>query len=87
MADRVHHDLEGNVVERIVDNGDGTGTRTTYTPEGEVESVEELSGLPIPTEPTLDPYVVYAEALAVARTMEEMRAAATAFLDATGGGS
>ena len=45
----------GNVIEQVVDNGDGTGTRTTFTPEGEVESVEELSGLPIPPEPEPDP--------------------------------
>ena len=45
----------GNVIEQVVDNGDSTGTRTTFTPEGEVESVEELSGLPIPPEPEPDP--------------------------------
>jgi hypothetical protein len=44
----------GNVVERTVDNLDGTGTRTTYTPEGEVESVEQLTGLPVPPLPTDD---------------------------------
>ena len=32
----------------IVDNGDGTGTRTTYDEHGQVTSTEELTGLPIP---------------------------------------
>lgn len=39
----------GNVVERIVDNGDGTGTRTTYDEHGNETSVKQLTGLPIPT--------------------------------------
>lgn len=34
-----------------VDNGDGTGIRTTFDEDGTVVSVEELSGLPIPTPP------------------------------------
>lgn len=28
--------------------GDGTGTRTTYRPDGTVDTVEQLTGLPIP---------------------------------------
>ena len=44
---------------RIVDNGDGTGTRTTYDADGNVTSVEQLTGLPVvvvplPTDPLLD---------------------------------
>ena len=70
------------LIEQTVDNGDGTGTRTTYTPEGEVESVEELSGLPIPTEPTLDPYVAYAVAVEAAQTLQEVRAAGAALRQA-----
>ena len=72
----------GNVIEQVVDNGDGTGTRTTYTPEGEVESVEELSGLPIPPAPTPDPYAVYAAAIAAAQTLQEVRAAGAALRQA-----
>ena len=72
MADRVHHDLEGNVVERIVDNGDGTGTRTTYDADGNVTSVEQLTGLPIPEPPPPDP-------------IAEMQATIDALLDALGG--
>jgi hypothetical protein len=33
---------------RIVDNGDGTGTRTTYDEHGNETSVEQLTDLPIP---------------------------------------
>lgn len=32
----------------LVDNGDGTGTRTTYDEHGNETSVEQLTGLPIP---------------------------------------
>lgn len=39
---------------RIVDHGDGTGVRTTYHPDGTVDTVEQLTGLPIP-EPDPDP--------------------------------
>lgn len=46
----------GNVIEQVVDNLDGTGTRTTYTPEGEVDTVEQLEDLPIvEPEPEVDP--------------------------------
>ena len=45
--------------ERITLNGDGTGTRTTYDSDGNVTSVEQLTGLavvvvPLPTDPLLD---------------------------------
>ena len=36
----------GNIVEQVIDHGDGTGTRTTYHPDGTVDSVEQLTGLP-----------------------------------------
>jgi hypothetical protein len=32
----------------LVDNGDGSGTRTVYDVDGKVVSVEQLTGLPIP---------------------------------------
>ena len=38
----------GNISERIVDNGDGTGVRTTYDADGNVTATENLTGLPIP---------------------------------------
>lgn len=40
---------------RIVDNLDGTGTRTTFHPDGTVDTVEQLTGLPIPPPPEPDP--------------------------------
>lgn len=58
MAENVTIDgVTGNIIERIVDNGDGTGTRTTYDADGNVTSTEQLTGLPIrplPTDPLLD---------------------------------
>lgn len=41
----------GNIVEQVIDNGDGTGTRTTYHPDGTVDSVEQLTGLPYEPRP------------------------------------
>lgn len=32
----------------VADNGDGSGTRTTYDEHGNETSVEQLTGLPIP---------------------------------------
>lgn len=76
MADRVHHDLEGNVVERIVDNGDGTGTRTTYHADGTVDTVEQLTGLPIPPPPEPDPLVDLQDQLAAQQALiDELLAA------------
>ena len=43
------------LVEQTVDNGDGTGTRTTFLPDGTVDTVEQLTGLPIPPPPEPDP--------------------------------
>ena len=40
---------------RIVDHGDGTGTRTTFHADGTVDTVEQLTGLPIPPPPEPDP--------------------------------
>ena len=55
----------GNVIERVIDNGDGTGTRTTYDVHGNETSVKQLTGLPIPepvAEPT-DPVALLVSAL------------------------
>jgi hypothetical protein len=49
----------------IVDNGDGTGTRTTYDEHGNETSVKQVTGLPIPepvAEPT-DPVALLVSAL------------------------
>ena len=41
---------DGVLIEQTVDNGDGTGTRTTFHPDGTVDTVEQLTGLPIDVE-------------------------------------
>lgn len=59
MIDSITYDVGGydpdhpasNVIAQTVDNGDGTGTRTTYLPDGTIDTVEQLTGLPIPPEP------------------------------------
>jgi hypothetical protein len=64
----------GNVIEQTVDNGDGTGVRTTYLPDGTVDTVEQLTDLPIPEPPAPDPVAVLEAEVA------ELRAALTALL-------
>ena len=49
------YDEHGLLIETFVDNGDGTGTRTTFHPDGTVDTVEQLTGLPIPPPPEPDP--------------------------------
>jgi hypothetical protein len=55
----------GNVIMRVVDNGDGTGTRTTYDEHGNETSVEQLTDLPIP-EP-VSPEITLADVAAALR--------------------
>ena len=43
----------GNIIEQVVDHGDGTGTRTLYGPDGQVTGTEALTGLPVP--PAVEP--------------------------------
>lgn len=45
----------GVLVEQTIDHGDGTGTHTTFHPDGTVDTVTQLSGLPIPPPPELSP--------------------------------
>ena len=57
--------MEGWLAGRVVDHGDGTGTRTTYDEHGAVTSVEQLTDLPIP-EPVMehaDPVAMLVSAL------------------------
>lgn len=80
MANRVHYD-SGVLVWSIVDNGDGTGTRTTYDADGNVASTEQLTGLPIPAppEPTAEERLAtLLAALTDAQSLEEIRDAAAA---------
>ncbi len=61
---------------RIVDHGDGTGTRTTYLPDGTVDTVEQLTGLPIPPPPEPDPLVDLQDQLAAQQALiDELLAA------------
>ena len=51
--------VDGVLRVSVVDNEDGTGTRTVYDADGNVTSVEQLTGLPVvvvplPTDPLLD---------------------------------
>jgi hypothetical protein len=60
----------GVMVEQTIDNGDGTGTRTTYDPEtGQPTGSEQVTGLPIPepAPPPLDEQV--AELVATVATL------------------
>ena len=63
----------GVLIEQTVDNLDGTGTRTTFLPDGTVDTVEQLTGLPIPPPPEPDP-------------MADMQALIDELLAALGGG-
>ena len=65
-------DPNGHVLSQTIDHGDGTGTRTTYLPDGTVDTVEQLTGLPIPEPEPPDP-------------IAEMQATIDALLDALGG--
>lgn len=55
----------GNVIERVENRGDGTGTRTTFDADGNVVAVEELSDLPPP--PSGDPDAAKHEDIAALR--------------------
>lgn len=59
----------GNIVAQTVDHGDGTGTRTTYLPDGTVDTVEQLTGLPIPPPPEPDPLVDLQDQLAAQQAL------------------
>ena len=79
MMNETTFDANGNVIEQTVDNLDGTGTRTTYLPDGTVDTVEQLTGLPIPPPPEPDPLMdLQAQVAAQQATID-------ALLDALGG--
>jgi len=78
--------VQTGVRTQTVDNGDGTGTHTTYDADGNVTSVEQLTGLPIPVppEPTAEERLAtLVAALMDAQSLEEIRDAAAA----AGGGN
>ena len=41
-------DGHGRIIEQLIDNGDGTGTRTRYDKAGNATTVEQVTGLPVP---------------------------------------
>jgi len=53
----VYEPATGRLVELTVDNGDGTGTRTTYDAAGNETATVNLTGLPIPDLPA-DPDLI-----------------------------
>lgn len=77
MMDIETSDGSGTIIERITDNGDGTGTLTTALGD------TPLTGLPIPEPELPSPELVaaqeirssIAEAIAGATTVEELQAA------------
>lgn len=79
MASTINEWGDGDVLlSTTIDNGDGTGTRTTFLPDGTVDVVEELSGLPIP-EPDPEP------AVGLAAQVETLTAQVDALLTAQAG--
>lgn len=70
---------EGVLVESTVDNGDGTGTRTTYNADGTVGAIEALDDLPLSAD-SPDPLYQLVQAIVDAATFDEVKAAARAIL-------
>jgi hypothetical protein len=70
---------QGVLVESTVDNGDGTGTRTTYNADGTVDSVEALTDLPVSAD-SPDPVFQLVQAIVDATTFDDVKAAARAIL-------
>ena len=69
-------DGNGNTLEQTVDHGDGTGTRTTYDPTGNVTSTEQIETQPPdPRELTREQLLAMVEALGA-----ELAAVRTAML-------
>ena len=80
MASTINEWGDGDVLlSTTIDNGDGTGTRTTYLPDGTVDTVEQLTGLPIPPPPEPDPLVDLQDQLAAQQALIDE------LLDALGG--
>ena len=84
-ADGTVEDGHGNVVERVVDHGDGTATRTTYDTDGQVTGTEAVTGLPVAEPVAVPPTDAEIEAarlsLAAATTVSQTKARALALDD------
>ena len=79
------HDGNGNIVEQIIDNGDGTGTRTVYDDKGQVVSTEQLTGLPIPPPEHASDDPLAAEVSDLSAQLAAQNATIEALLNALGG--
>lgn len=64
-----------------VNNGDGTGTITSYAADGTVVSSETITGLPVESPPPPDPLFVLAQAIVDATTLDDVKPVAQAILD------
>lgn len=69
------YNSDNQLIEELVDNGDGTGIRTTYNPDGTIATTVQVTGLPIPEPPEPTPE----------EQIAELRATIDALLDALGG--
>lgn len=75
-------DIEGRLVEEVIDHGDGTATRTTYNEDGST-IVEQLTGLPVVI-PEVDAETAITAArlsLASATTIAQVRARTLTLFD------
>lgn len=79
MSGHWHYD-NGVLVDATIDNGDGTGTRTTYNADGTVASTQALTGLPVVVD-TPDPLRQLAQAIVDATTLDDVKPAAQAILE------
>ena len=77
MASTINEWGNGDVLlSTTIDNLDGTGTRTVFDADGNVTSVEELTGLPIPEPPEPDPVeALQAQVQAQQETIDALLAA------------
>jgi hypothetical protein len=73
------HYVNGVLAEATIDNGDGTGTHTTYNADGTVAEVQQLTGLPV-VEAEVDPLHQLAQAIVDADTIDDVKPAAQAIL-------
>ena len=73
------HYVNGVLAESTIDNGDGTGTHTTYNADGSVAATETVPGLPV-AEVVVDPLHQLAQAIVDAETLDDVKPAAQAIL-------
>lgn len=74
--------VDGVLVSRLVDNGDGTGTRTFFDETGAETSSEPVTGLPVEPEVEPDP-VTAALAVLTTHTADELKRAVVLGVEVT----